>query len=199
MGNKKYMITDESFVTKDGTYHRIKALINFGDVKADQLGGWIENKKNLSQKGTCWINEDAIVCGKAKVSGNAIISGKAIICGKAKVYGDAVISGNTMVYGYARIYGNAKVHGTLSKKKSGEKAEVFSTIIGDFAMVYGNALVYGEVKVLEYGRIFSNASVLGTDLINAFFVVSDNTAKIDGLIVSQEDLDKYMVGLTKKL
>jgi carbonic anhydrase/acetyltransferase-like protein (isoleucine patch superfamily) len=193
------MITDETTITIEGTFHRIKALKDFGNVKAGQLGGWIKKKRNLSQKGLCWIDENVMVYDNAKIYGNAIVSGDALVCGDVLICGDVIISGNTMVYGYASISGNAKVIGIFSEKKDGKKAEFFATIIGDYAIVNGNALICGEVKVLQYGKVSGNASVLGTDIIRGFSRVKGNTAKIDGLIVSQEDIDKYMAGLTIKL
>lgn len=44
---------------------RIKALIDFGGVKKDELGGFVEKEENLSHYG------DARVSGNAEVSGNA--------------------------------------------------------------------------------------------------------------------------------
>lgn len=49
---KKYRITDESMTLADGTeVHRIQALKDFGNVKAGDLGGWIEKEANLRQEG----------------------------------------------------------------------------------------------------------------------------------------------------
>ena len=47
---------------------QIKALEDFGDVKAGDLCGYIESEKNLSQEGLCWVS------GNAQVSGNAWVS-----------------------------------------------------------------------------------------------------------------------------
>ena len=46
---KKYELTTETLQFAVRTLHRIKAVKNFGSVKAGELGGWIENEKNLSQ------------------------------------------------------------------------------------------------------------------------------------------------------
>lgn len=49
---KKYEILQN--VTKEHhgvTLYTIKALKDFGDVKAGDIGGWIENEDNLSQYG----------------------------------------------------------------------------------------------------------------------------------------------------
>ena len=47
--------------TQSRTLCRIKALKDFGDVKAGDLGGYIEDYKNLSHDGNCWIYDNAKV------------------------------------------------------------------------------------------------------------------------------------------
>ena len=94
---KKYELTSETKVFLGKTLYRIKALVQFGNVNAGDLGGWIEKEENLSQSGNAWVYGDARVSGNAEVSGNARVSGD------ARVYGDAE------VYGNARVYGNAEV------------------------------------------------------------------------------------------
>ena len=48
---KKYELTDETISVNGHTLHRIRALINFYNVKAGEVGGYIENEENLSQYG----------------------------------------------------------------------------------------------------------------------------------------------------
>ena len=46
---KKFEFTDETKQNEGGiTLHRIRAIRDFGDVKAGDLGGWIEREGNLS-------------------------------------------------------------------------------------------------------------------------------------------------------
>ncbi len=49
--NKKYELTEETLYWEGATLHRIKALHNFRNIKAGDLGGWIEKERNLSQEG----------------------------------------------------------------------------------------------------------------------------------------------------
>ena len=44
---------------------RIKALIEFGNVKAGELGGFVEKEENLSHDGNAWVCGNAVVCGNA--------------------------------------------------------------------------------------------------------------------------------------
>ena len=95
---KKYELTSETTQTKNGkTLYRIKALRDFGDVKAGDLGGWVESESNLDHVGDCWVSGDAWVYGDARVSGAALISGY------ARVFGNAWVSGNARVYKKSHI------------------------------------------------------------------------------------------------
>ena len=71
---KKYEFTVETIEVSGRTLHRIKAIRNFGYVKAGALGGFIEKEENLSHEGNCWVYNDAKVYGDAEVCGNAEIS-----------------------------------------------------------------------------------------------------------------------------
>ena len=97
---KKFELTTESITNEAGKkLFRIKALIDFGDVKAGELGGYVEKEENVSQADNAWVSGDAEVFGNARV------------CGDAKVYGNAEVFGNAKVYGNARVYGDARVCG----------------------------------------------------------------------------------------
>jgi hypothetical protein len=50
---------------------RIRALRDFGDVRAGDIGGYIESELNLSHDGNAWVFGNARVSGDAWVSGNA--------------------------------------------------------------------------------------------------------------------------------
>lgn len=64
---KKYELTDETIQHESLILHRIRAVRDFDNVKAGALGGFVDDEKNLSHYGNCWIVEDAIVCEKAEV------------------------------------------------------------------------------------------------------------------------------------
>ena len=63
---KKFKLTSEFIVDISGVkLFRIKALIEFGNVKAGDLGGYIEKEKNLSHMGNAWVSGNAQVYGNA--------------------------------------------------------------------------------------------------------------------------------------
>lgn len=63
---KKFELTTEFITNALGKkLFRIKALVEFGNVKAGELGGYVEKEGNISQDGDAWVY------GNARVSGNA--------------------------------------------------------------------------------------------------------------------------------
>ena len=85
---KKYKITEETINVNGRTLYRIEALMDFGDVKKGDKGGFIEKECNLSQRGDCWVYDNAKVYNNAKVFDYAEIYGNAEICGKAEIAND---------------------------------------------------------------------------------------------------------------
>lgn len=86
---KKYEFTGEVKVKFGVTFKRIRALIDFGNVKKGELGGFIEKEENLSYAGDAWVSDDAEVCDDAWVSDDARVYGNARVCGNAEVCGNA--------------------------------------------------------------------------------------------------------------
>ena len=75
---KKFELTSESIVNIFGKkLFRIKALIEFGNVKEGELGGFVEKEENLSHDGNAWVYENAKVYGDAEVYGDARVCGDA--------------------------------------------------------------------------------------------------------------------------
>ena len=100
---KKYELTEETVVIGDKTLFRIRALRSFGDIKAGDLGGFIENERNLSHEENAWVGGNAQVVGNAWVGGNAKVGGCAWVGDEAWVIENAVIEGNAKVGGDALV------------------------------------------------------------------------------------------------
>ena len=117
---KKFKLTSEFIVDISGVkLFRIKALIEFGNVKAGDLGGYIEKEENLSHMGNAWVSGNAQVSGDAQVFGDARVSGNAWVSGDARVFGNAQVSGDAQVFGNAWVSGDAWVPGNA--QVSGDK------------------------------------------------------------------------------
>ena len=103
---KKFELTNEFIANRFGTkLFRIRALVEFGDVEAGELGGYVEKESNLGHDDNAWVY------GNARVYGDALVYDNARVYDNAWVYGDAQVSGDALVYGNARVYGNAWVYG----------------------------------------------------------------------------------------
>ena len=181
---KKYELTTETMEFCGRTLTRIRALINIDrfNVKAGDLGGWIESEKNLSNELDAWVYGDAKVYGDASVYGNALVSGNAMVFGNARVYGDARVYCDASVHGDASVYGDALVYDD-------------ALVYGD-ARVYGNAIVYGDAMVYGDAKVSGNAIVYGDAMVSCdadyatikgfgseyrtttFFRCKDNTIKV---------------------
>ena len=123
---KKFELTNEFITNMFGTkLFRIRALVEFGDVEAGELGGYVEKESNLGHDDNAWVY------GDAQVSGDALVYGNARVYGNAWVYGNALVCGNALVYDNAWVYGDAQVSGD--------------------ARVCGNARVYGDARVCGNG------------------------------------------------
>lgn len=108
MNGKKYeLLQDQTIEWCGRTLCSIRALRDFGDVHAGDVGGYIECERNLSQDGNAWVYDDARVCGDACVSDNAWVSDNARVCDNAWVYGNALVCGDARVYGNAWVCDNA--------------------------------------------------------------------------------------------
>ena len=109
---KKYELTTDTKIVLGKKLFRIKALVSFGNVKAGDLGGYVERENNLSHEGKAWVYGDAEVSGDAEVFGDAKVSGNAKVFGDAKVYGNADY---TIIQGFGSEYRNT----TFFKCKDG--------------------------------------------------------------------------------
>lgn len=134
---KKYELTGETKEIGCRILHRIRALIDIPvhDVKAGDLGGWIEAEKNLSQKGAAWVTDSAVVMDAACVTGDARVMDSARVTGLSMVAGNALVMGNARVMGTALVTGAARVMGFA--------------LVTDSARVTGSAFVTGKALVTD--------------------------------------------------
>ena len=98
---KKFELTSEFIYFFGIKLFRIKALIDFSDIKAGDLGGYVEKEENLEHDGDAWVY------GDAKVYGNAWVCGDAKVCGNADY---------TTVKGFGSIFRTT----TFFRLKNGE-------------------------------------------------------------------------------
>ena len=163
---KKYELTNEYIIYFGKKLYRIKALKNFGNVKAGELGGYIEKEDNLSQYDNAWVYGDtrvfdeAIVKDNAMVYGEAIVKDKAIVKDNARVYDNARVCGEAIVKGIAIVVGNARVCGEAIVKDN--------AIVGGNAIVKDKTWVFGNARIKGNAWIESNADYLNISSLDSY-------------------------------
>lgn len=190
--NKKYKLTKKTINHYGTTLYRIKALKDFGDVKAGDLGGYVESEDNLSHEGDCWVYYDAIVRDKAMVLDNAQVSDYAIvkdyatvrdsarikgnnilISDKSHIYGKAIILKNSRIIGECNIGGNVKIDNSsiFNSLITGPGyisiSNIFSSIVNDFDKI--------EHSKLKYSSVINGSSVDSARI--------ENVTMLDGAVV----------------
>lgn len=178
---RKYELTDDMLTIAGHTLYRIRAVRHFGDVRAGDLGGFVETDgnfhlgettrlPNLSHDDDAWLYDDAKayaganVCGSGKMRGQSEIFGRlAIIGGSAEVAGHVVVDGlhcdgvgETRVSLLSRLDGFMEVRGRVFHNSD-------DTLIG-------------EPKY----RLTENTRTLGNERWNA-----GNSLGVSGVVVRQ--------------
>ncbi len=158
MSDKKYEILKDQSITMNGSsIYRIRALKNFGDVEAGDMGGFVVSEDNLSHEGRCWIYDDAMVYHNAKVKDNAIVRGYAHVYNDAQVMHNAIVEGHARVFDQCTIFGNARIKDNANVFGHG-RVNGFA-IVQDNATVSDNARVYGESIVKDYAMVSGHMMV----------------------------------------
>lgn len=175
MKEKKYELTNETMnfhtLTEEGftdiKLYRIKALKDFGDVKAGDLGGFVEREENLSQEGTCWIYGEGIVAEDARVEDDARVSGHSYIHGNVIIGCQA-----TIIFSRISGYSNIGDTTTVADCRMDNVAVSGKTLIQashlDHCCIYDSVVncveATGDIDV--FGNIvIQNANITGPILI----------------------------------
>lgn len=114
MSLKYELLEDDVIMSPENKpLYRIRALIDFGNVKKGDLGGYVESDSNL-WRGTddnSWVGDEAQAFGGSFVCHNAQLRGHSKICGKAQLRNNAQAHGYTLIRDNAFIYGDVIICG----------------------------------------------------------------------------------------
>lgn len=172
-----------------GLLYRIRALKNFGDVKKGDIGGWVESEKNLSQKGLCWIYDDAKVCAKARVSENARVMDLAVVDSNARVHGTAGVCDLSHVTDYATVRGNSIVRDKSCIMEFG--------LVDDHAFVFDRATVSGRAQVVGFARICDDTRVTNGSIVSgSAFIAGNGYIGGDVIVNGHERIDFTVIRST---
>ena len=157
----KYEFTGEVKNIGGKILHRIRAVrdIPEQDVKAGDLGGWLETEENLSHDSAAWVTGEAWVMGRAYVTDSTLVAGKALVTDSAHVMGAALVTDSARVMGEARVSGKARVTG---------KAWVMGT-----ACVTGKACVSGNARVMKSSDCITIGTIGSRDDTTTFYRGAD--------------------------
>ncbi len=190
-GTKKYeLVPDQQIVVGGTTLYRIQALKDFSDVKAGDLGGYIQSERNLSQDGHCWVGGEARAYEEAWVFDNARVLDNASVFDHAQVSGNAVVFDQARIYCRARVFENAVVYG---EGQVFEDAWVYGeALVCGRGLVSGNAIIFGQAKVLG-GRVHDDAQLFGQATVSGQDAAVCGIARVgDDRTVEGRTLDGYL-------
>lgn len=138
--------------------YRIRALLDFDDVKKGDLGGYVESPANLSQEGYCWIYNEAKAYGNSKVLDNAKLYDNARICENAQILLEA------KMYNCTRTYGNA--------------------CITQNAQMFDNAVAAGNTRITQNAKLMDSVFIT-KGVIKDYAIISKNTVIDFDSIITQ--------------
>lgn len=198
---KKYEILQNDTVTVGGkTLYRIKALRDLRSpwdgrtVKAGKLGGYIEFDSNLSQKGECWVADNAKVFGKAKIEADFWVWGGAEVDSVMKfvtgtIGDDAVVTGKASVHS-SEVKGSCRVEGN---------ARIISSTVTGRALITGSTSILDNSKILSGSEIKGNSNITNS-VITGDSVIEGKTFVVDSRLDNCKIQDSEIFGkkLTRK-
>ena len=103
----KYELTDNTRLYRGEKLYQIRALRDFDNVAAGDLGGYVAGEHNLSHAGLCWIAQRGISCGNGLVTGNAWVMDDAV------VKEDATLLDNAYIFNHVVLRAQCCVKGTV--------------------------------------------------------------------------------------
>lgn len=178
---KKYTLLKHKKIINNGiVLYRIQCVNDFmmadgREIKAGDLGGYLESEHNLSHYRKAWgsdnaqvygkssVNGNALVCDDASISGDVYLSENAIVCENASLSDDARVSGDAQVCGNAKICDNAIVSGDVRVSENATisgNAMVFDHVrVSGNAIISGRSSLSGSIKVQGDARVCGNASI----------------------------------------
>lgn len=134
---------------------RIRARVDIParNIRAGNLGGYIESESNLSQDGDAWVGGNARAYGGVRIGEGALLHGNAIAYDDAILRGTCIVGGQAQVCGHATVLGNARASGGVC--------------------IYGDASVSGDAIVGEQMMLPGGALVFACDLARYFGITSE--------------------------
>jgi hypothetical protein len=118
----KYILTNNTRVLHGVTLYQIRAIRDFGNVRAGDLGGWVSDDERLAHAGRCWIAQQAAAYENGQIRNAAwamdstLVRGNALLAGTSYIADKVVLEGNCRITDEVHLYGDIKIGGSLFLK-----------------------------------------------------------------------------------
>ena len=191
---KKYELIKESkdyFLGREK--FRIRALKDFGNVKAGDIGGWVCSYNNLSQEGNCWIYDNAECLDNARIFDNAMMFDNAIMFGNSVMYDNAVMLNNSIMYDNSKMFNKAKMFDNSIMCNNAEMCG--NATMYDSSIMYDNSKMFNNSKMYDEARMYDNAIMFNDSKMFGNSKMYNNAKMFDYAIL---DKDKLLYGSINK-
>ena len=196
---KKYELTDEVRIVEGRKHYRIRALrdIPLHPVFKGDLGGWVAHEDNLSQLGSCWVTDEAVVSGDAHVSANALVGENAHVKDYARVSGETIVGWYAVIKDHAHVEGRAIVRGNSIVKDnaqvSGDADISEHSVIQDSANVNGNAFTIGSAVIKDHACVSGHAEIISSIVGGSATVGGEMRLSYGTIVEGDTDLRENLV------
>ena len=187
MNNKKYeiLMDKENTIEWNGhTLHRIRALKDFGEVNKGDLGGFVENKNNLSHYGNCWIYDDAKAMDNSRIYDNSRMydnsemHDNSVMCDYSKMYDESKMYNNSKMYNKSRMRGDSRMHGD---SRMFDNSAMYNN-----SEMYNKSRMHGYSIMFDYSRMFDNSAMYDNSVMYNNSELKNND-KLYSKLVSRVD------------
>lgn len=141
---------------------RIRALRDFGNIKAGDLGGYVSGEHNLCHEGNAWIADEAQASGRSRVYGDALLADRARMFDGAQLYETAQARGDVQIGGNTQIYGRAQISEFVT--------------VSDNAQIFDDARIRGSIRIRGDAWIFARADMFGDGDVFGDALITDKSA-----------------------
>lgn len=176
--DKKYQLTEKTKRHNGKILHRIQSLMDFSDVAAGDLGGWVESEDNLSHEGDCWAYDEAMVFDNSRVTQNAKVKGNARVFNKATISGNVLILDNARIEGLSRVCENSIVDN--------------DAVVTGASYIIGNSHIGKNAKIKKLSDYIYIGAVDAKETVFTFYNTDDDifvcAGKFNGSVQEYEDL-----------
>ena len=175
----KYEITNIEMNWNGHILHRIKALkdfilINRKEIHKGDLGGWVENKDNLSQEGSCWIYDECKMYENARRRGHSIGYGNSQQFGNSKQFGDSKQYGNSKQFGDSKQFENSRQFG--NSQQYGNSHQFGNSMQDGNSMQFENSQQFGDSVQTGNSQQFGNSIQFGCSIADKDMSLSGHSS-----------------------